>query len=234
MQSPQKDPLRFESEKVTRIRKPKTCPHCGKVFNGNYYHKHIKAIHDKIEWPCERCESRFNREDNLKRHIEFLHEGTRYRCNYCLLLYSDRKELKKHSNNKHPGEEIIYEKIKIKPEAKSHAKTTTKTSYDTCLDCRKTFKRKDNLQRHIAKVHLGELLQCDFCPYKAKEKKSIMKHAKKAHPLDDHDQMTLVKVFDKQFSGRRDQRGPYKVCNRSKNCFNHDAIIERFKLLSNI
>ena len=62
-----------------------------------------------------------------------------------------------------------------------------------------------------------------------------MKHAKKAHPLDDHDQMKLVKVFDQQFSGKMDQRGvTSKVSKRSKKYFNHDAILERFKLLSNI
>ena len=75
-----------------------------------------------------------------------------------------------------------------------------------CEHCDARFTLKDNLNRHINGVHLGQLLQCGFCSYTAKEKKSVMKHAKKHHPLDDLKRMKLSKVFPKEGEARRNRR----------------------------
>ena len=274
MLSPQEDPLWIKSEKVTNKPKLKTCPHCGKTLNGinGNYRKHIRSIHGNKEFPCERCEQKFNRPDNLKRHIEATHDFIRYKCNYCQALYSERKPLQKHSKKEHPEEEIIYEKIKIDPKSEWWAKINgaKEPTSKFCPECGKSFYKlvrhmrsvhgektwacehcnakftvKDNLQRHERTVHLGELLKCHFCPYKATVKKSVMKHAKKKHPLEDLDRMKLVKVIDKQWTGNENvslneekERKEYLLNFINKRSHqkwrNHDAIIERFKALSNL
>ena len=61
----------------------------------------------------------------------------------------------------------------------------------SCEQCDAKFIVKSNLDRHVKEVHIGELVKCDLCHYKAKDKRYVIQHATKAHPLVDVNKMKL-------------------------------------------
>ena len=73
----------------------------------------------------------------------------------------------------------------------------------SCEQCDAKFIVKGNLDRHVKEVHIGELVQCDVCPYKSKDKRYVIKHATKAHPLVDVNKMKLDIVIDKEWPYER-------------------------------
>ena len=73
----------------------------------------------------------------------------------------------------------------------------------SCEQCDAKFIVQGNLNRHVKEVHVGELFQCDVCPYKAKDKRCVIKHATKAHPLVDVNKMKLDTVIDREWSCKK-------------------------------
>ena len=94
-----------------------TCPNCGKSLIHYRMKKHIQVIHGDKKWFCNKCDKKYNQEDNLQRHIRVINEGHREICPHC------EKPLKSELSN-----------------------------------------------------------QCDFCPFKGKQKRYILEHVKKEHP----------------------------------------------------
>ena len=146
-----------------------SCPHCGKSLIHYRMKKHIQVVHGDKKWFCNKCDKKYNQEDNLQRHIRVIHEGHREICPHCGRHL--KSELSKHI------EQVHKERIMV-----------------SCEYCDKQYSRKYVLQSHVKSVHEGEMIQCDYCPFKGKQRRYILEHVKKEHPSKKLNEMQLEKV----------------------------------------
>ncbi len=43
----------------------------------------MESNHDKVRYPCDKCDHVATRKRDLKRHVKSKHEGVRYPCDKC-------------------------------------------------------------------------------------------------------------------------------------------------------
>ncbi|MCE7742428.1 MAG: hypothetical protein GOP50_08195 [Candidatus Heimdallarchaeota archaeon] len=110
------------------------CEICGKILSRkDLLGRHVKSVHQKIEYPCPNCSYVANRKDHLKRHMNEVHLNLRsYVCEYCGMTFNQSGTMNRHITTVH----------------------VKNRNYD-CPDCDSVFPRKDQLQRHIRSVHLN-------------------------------------------------------------------------------
>ena len=80
------------------------CSECSSAFKfKNSLVKHIKAIHNKLEFKCDVCEKSYNYKTNLRRHISVAHgeSSVKYQCGQCNKFYLYSCTLKKHIRKNH-------------------------------------------------------------------------------------------------------------------------------------
>ena len=224
-----------------------SCERCEKKFNRqDNLKRHIESTHELFRYRCYYCQLLYSERKQLQKHSkkehpeeEIIYEKIKIdpKTEWWAKLNVAKKPTFKYCPD---CGKSFYKTVLVRHMKQVHGKKIW-----ACEHCNAKFTVKDNLQRHVRTVHLGELLQCHFCSYKAKEKKSVMKHAKKKHPMEDLDKIKLVKVIDKQWTGNknvtREEEEERKnnlltlINKRSHQKWrNHDAIIERFKALSNL
>ena len=70
------------------------CKLCGKKFvRKAAAKKHIRSIHEAVEYPCDQCYYKASQQGHLKIHIESVHEGIKkFFCNHCDFKSSQKKE----------------------------------------------------------------------------------------------------------------------------------------------
>ena len=207
----------------------------------------LKLINKKVPEPCPHCGREFSREDTLVRHIAFTHEGQVFECNFCSMCFKDKRYLVKHIAGNHTSENLDgwmktkVEQLQQKPETVSyklrskycphcgkhfqkklaqHIRFVHGEKTLSCEHCDAKFVREDHLRRHIKVIHLYEQFQCDFCKFRGTEKRIVVAHAKRAHPLNDLAKMKVEIV-----------KGEQPLTKISRSMHNNDAILERFKLL---
>ena len=125
-------------------------------------------IHEGVRYSCDNCDLITSDKSNLREHQKVVHEGLRYRCDLCGYQAKWRQSLRDHMKSNHKGE--IYEKNDKKY---SKSKMILK-----CEECGHVASKADNLRRHIETQHNANInyYNCDFCPYKAKEKGKLSRH----------------------------------------------------------
>lgn len=82
---------------------------------------------------------------------------------------------------------VVKKKITVEEEVlHKNSRNGKKTTEFSCQHCGKRYKWKSTMRRH-ERVECGgkePTFQCDFCPYKAKQKGNLHVHAKKHHPFN--------------------------------------------------
>ena len=145
-----------------------------------YWHKKIHSL----DWSCQDCEIRLNRKWNFKRHLLEVHglefheidddstekqmrslppvttEEKNLSCSSCKQNFASLDDLKEHlSDHTLPQEK------------------------HTCVDCGKTYTRKEKLLQHIKMVHLKEEVKfsCQICGMEFNRKHNLTRHEKTMH-----------------------------------------------------
>ena len=60
------------------------CELCDRKFNGKTAKRlHIRAVHDKIVFPCGECNFKAKQRGQLSRHIKIVHRKIRFKCEFC-------------------------------------------------------------------------------------------------------------------------------------------------------
>ncbi|KAI5640007.1 zinc-finger double domain-containing protein [Phthorimaea operculella] len=228
-----------------------TCPHCFKRFKRRgSLRKHMARLHgakDKVV--CADCNKIYANKESLKHHIIKFHTnepGRRVKshvCQDCGKAFSSPSQLQKHSI-KHNDRKDHYcvecdKSFKSEYILKHHLKTTM--SHNTymdlplpCLQCKKRFAIRRDLDRHMNRVHLNiKPFQCDQCEKGYVNNWSLKEHQRMVHegykrplkypcPMCDKifDRQTILKSHIRTHTGER----PYQ-CSKCPAAFSQAGIL---------
>ena len=126
---------------------------------------HIRGVHMQIRrHQCEICEKRFHKRTDLKIHLESIHVKQIVTCEICDKIFTHSTLKDYHLNRIH--KELV--------------------EIHTCDNCNKTFKFKDNLNkhqkaRHCLKNNLKPVPKCNFCEINFETNQKCMDHMKAVH-----------------------------------------------------
>lgn len=136
------------------------CSTCGKACVDNYALRTHERTHTHSKpFTCRYCDKKFSGWYNFKRHEKKHRNEKKFVCNDCGFQFITNVELKRHSVThtkvKPFGCSVCNCKFAFKRTLTRHMKTHDNNSVVIkCQHCDSTFKRKDNLDRHVKNVHL--------------------------------------------------------------------------------
>lgn len=177
-------------ERIHSGEKPFKCMQCYQTFTQkSSLEKHAK-IHAKRSGhlACLLCGLLFEEKDGLMAHAQEMHKGNNFICGICGKMYTEERYLILHekthdSDNLKPfpctfcDRRFSMQHLLQKHEKKMHiSKREIK-----CHLCHKTFKRNENLTRHMLSHSGVKNFQCSECGVGFTEKGSLTRHFKAQH-----------------------------------------------------
>lgn len=133
------------------------CLICEKVFKiFGALLLHIHREHLKCNMFCEACGESFTANQDLVKHTLHSHSFGSCKCNFC-----DRTFINRHRRD-------------------SHMKLEHSSNY-ICPHCNSTFKKKNQLDRHVVQFHNTPNHKCDKCSIMFKTNRTLANHYKKVH-----------------------------------------------------
>ena len=146
------------------------CDLCQRPFKQiSHLKRHIRDVHEKIKThTCPVCKECFARKEALKDHVK-THRGERsFICSECGKRCSRQSDLTEHMRIHtgarpykctYPGcTKSFYALSNLKDHQKSHEAPTI-----PCPKCRKLFKLRSHLQRHIRTIHAEKATKQYIC-----------------------------------------------------------------------
>ena len=138
------------------------CETCGLSYKSNaYLLGHIRRIHENSEagrWLCKICGKEFSQSGGLANHKKS-HIGKLFKCLSCDKAYNRNDLLKKHMLT-HSGAykkcNVCNKKLSIYTPLSEHMKTHTGEKPFSCKYCILRTALKENLKRHVKRVHKKE------------------------------------------------------------------------------
>lgn len=196
------------------------CEHCQKVFlNKKKLNNHIYYTHRQPEEQvaCKVCSKTFKGPYNLKIHMRYVHpEGDPHPCPFCYKTFKVEMLLHRHMKWAHPDDGMVYkcqECYKILPSMdgyRTHMKNVHLFNRATCDLCKRTFKTKKSLERHMKNIHNGKNNTvivytpkdhtCEFCQRTFNNTTSLFWHIERYHAQDQKLPNTLCILCHKEFS----------------------------------
>jgi len=157
------------------------CHVCKKKLKNEHYLKSHLMIHTgELPFECKECGAKFNRNDKLKRHAQTHNPAKKYKC-----PFKDHMNCTKEFHR--------FDKLKL------HIMTHGNIKPFKCDICNNGFSRKEHLNTHVQKIHLGGKgkFQCNKCPEKFDMNSSLQDHVKLKHEeaklLTDNESQTHIK-----------------------------------------
>lgn len=137
--------------------RPYSCQNCHLSFKvKNSLRKHMATHVKERLFKCDHCSLRFPTKRNLKYHLVVHSKERPFNCRACSLTFKCSRGLKSHFNNCHLVSDhniLVFE----------------------CDHCRKKFKNKVLLKRHVER-HTTKLLNCRDCLKKFKSTRNLRVH----------------------------------------------------------
>ena len=139
------------------------CPH-SRPEDGKTPRKPARIKIAGEEHECPYCHVTYRSDSGLRNHIQEKHkQNAAFRCTICCSVFTSRKALIKHRDNCPPK--------KTPPPRKPKVVTFT------CKACKRTFKKKSHLEKHIIGMHLpGKQYQCNLCGMKFRWNGGLGRH----------------------------------------------------------
>uniref|UniRef100_A0AAG5DGX3 C2H2-type domain-containing protein n=1 Tax=Anopheles atroparvus TaxID=41427 RepID=A0AAG5DGX3_ANOAO len=135
------------------------CPYCEKSFvhRSNFY-THLNIHTRKRTYKCTLCSSEFNSPHGLKQH-QARHSDTKHECLECGKQFVRMSYLRIHHQRVH------------EPRIRH-----------TCLICDKQFLDLAHVAKHMEVHNNEDLLECGICRRAYKARKNLLRHMRVAHP----------------------------------------------------
>ena len=134
---------------------------------------HQARQHSSGQWICDQCGKVFKNPESLKGHKANSHRKLEdygeFKCTHegCQSVFNLELGLKRHVKNVHMG----------KGREKNHE----------CQYCPSTFKTPAKKIAHEKMIHLGiKDVSCDICGYKTASKEQLKKHIKRVHGTEEY------------------------------------------------
>lgn len=198
------------------------CHICKKKLKNEHYLKSHSMIHTgELPFECKECGAKFNRNDKLKRHAQTHNPSKKYKC-----PFKDHMNCTKEFHR--------FDKLKL------HIMTHGNIKPFKCDICTNGFSRKEHLNTHIQKIHLGGkgMFKCIQCEEKYDMNSSLQDHIKLKHEEEkslnssDNQSPQKKKIPKKSDSKLMDNvSGPKKILiERSDVSTNFEAKTNEYKL----
>ena len=143
---------------------------------------------------CLECPSQFSSQGNLKKHERKFHGDlwnltttNQFSCEQCDIKYSSGAALANHNKWKHgdniPSVTDLPPEQPMSPHSSPFSGNPEKELLK-CTSCDKTFTRRDNMNKHIKKMHPdGEVnpFQCNLCDFYSPRRDRVDQHMEKEH-----------------------------------------------------
>ena len=157
--------------------------------------RHIKHIHEGINYACHLCEKAYTDKRNLNNHILSVHKKIKnHTCHECGKSFAFPSNLKVHMKKFHKIEEFFSQEGNNNKDKKEIMESFMDTNDDTmvsvhegikkfsCHLCEKSFTDKTNMKRHIICVHEGiKQFSCHLCEKAFTKKVSMKRHISSVH-----------------------------------------------------
>lgn len=164
------DASEFEQHNIEThglIKKNYQCLFCSTTFRRqDHLKRHITSVHTSdlkiLLLKCPVCDEEFPRRDLVLKHLKKKHEDAQsFECRICLYKTASLDDLETHNNSNHNLQ-------------KKHK----------CSYCKKPFKRRDHMLRHIKTLHLNQYTVCPICCQHFKRKDHVVRHCREKHSVE--------------------------------------------------
>ncbi len=161
------------------------CEHCEKVFR----HKNALKVHlrthtstGQLPHECQICSERFEDHERLKVHL-LSHSGEKpFECSLCGAGFTRKSARDRHVRSQHlkdyKCEHCDYRCgsiVLLKRHSSKHQESTI-----TCPYCERLFKRTEDVEYHIKRMHSVEKpYKCDQCGFSSGLESALKRHMKK-------------------------------------------------------
>ena len=147
--------------------------------------QNVVIYDDTVQYSCYLCYAKFKRNSHLKRHIFNVHKGQNpFSCSSCNESFRLKRSLKEHCvtihKEKKPFQCDFCDKSFSK-KSKLNLHISLPHSH-LCTDCRKKFRSKVQLKKHILTVHVDNVkYSCNICYAILKTEHSLSRHIETIH-----------------------------------------------------
>ena len=181
-----------EPKKESKVIKPEaskvSCNECGlKYSKTSHLNRHVRAIHEGLQYTCEQCDFMTKRTEKLQQHVKSVHEGVKYQCDQCSYEANQMGSLKHHIKSTHEGVKFTCDKCSFKAKSvqalQYHIKAFHKDGKYNCdqENCTDKFASKSALNQHAKIIHEGFKYSCDQCDFESSSPIELHKHVTTIH-----------------------------------------------------
>ncbi|XP_071177356.1 zinc finger protein 493-like [Mytilus edulis] len=149
------------------------CPFCSKTFNRSDTYKNHLNCHGDPKFSCSQCNRQYHTQSALNKHARKCGSSPFSECKECKIMFSNRENYEMHVCNSDDPANFI----------KTYKSEQTEDGKHFCGICNKVFNKRKGLLRHrkLHSEVLYRDNACEICKKNYKSKQILQKHIKAVH-----------------------------------------------------